>query len=68
LNFKSKRFFQRSWAEANHALAYKAPADLTVVQRRVVAFSAAQAWGVDRTFQGLESELNVFEAGGAASA
>ena len=58
-----KTLFQHSWAEANHDLAYKAPADLTVDQRRMVAFSAAQAWGADRMFQDLASELKVFEAG-----
>ena len=57
-----KTLFQHSWAEANHDLAYKAPADLTVDQRRLVAFTAAQAWGGDRMFQDLATDLQVFNA------
>jgi putative GTP pyrophosphokinase len=57
-----KTLFQHSWAEANHDLAYKAPTDLTVHQRRMVAFTAAQSWGADQMFQELASELGAFEA------
>jgi putative GTP pyrophosphokinase len=56
-----KTLFQHSWAEANHDLAYKAPTELTVEQRRKVAFTAAQAWGADLIFQDLAAELHVFD-------
>jgi putative GTP pyrophosphokinase len=56
-----KTLFQHSWAEANHDLAYKASTELTVEQRRKVAFSAAQAWGADLIFQDLAEELHVLD-------
>lgn len=41
-----KTLFQHAWSEADHDLAYK-PGDtaLTAEQKRLVAFTAAQAWG-----------------------
>ncbi len=49
--------FQHAWAQANHDLAYKPPSELTRDQNRMVAFTAAQAWGADMIFNDLVSEL-----------
>jgi ppGpp synthetase/RelA/SpoT-type nucleotidyltranferase len=57
-----KTLFQHSWAEANHDLAYKAPTELTLDQRRKVAYTAAQAWGADQMFQALAEELGIARA------
>lgn len=48
-----KTLFQHAWAEAEHDLNYKAVKELTVQDKRLVAFSAAQAWGADREFDAL---------------
>lgn len=55
-----KTLFQHAWSEANHDLAYK-PGDtpLTVDQKRLVAFTSAQAWGADHIFDRLISERNL---------
>jgi putative GTP pyrophosphokinase len=52
-----KTLFQHAWAEANHDLGYKPPEDLTDDQKRRLAYTAAQAWGADRIFQELATEL-----------
>lgn len=52
-----KTLFQHAWSEANHDLSYKPPAPLTDDQQRRFAFTAAQAWGADRIFEELRSEL-----------
>lgn len=52
-----KTVFQHAWSQANHALGYKAPRELSGDQKRRLAFTAAQAWGADRVFQELQSEL-----------
>lgn len=52
-----KTLFQHAWSQANHDLGYKAPRDLSGDQKRRLAFTAAQAWGADRTFQELQAEL-----------
>jgi ppGpp synthetase/RelA/SpoT-type nucleotidyltranferase len=52
-----KTLFQHAWSEAEHDLAYKPSADLTKLQKRLVALSAAQAWGADLQFAQLHSEL-----------
>ncbi len=52
-----KTLFQHSWAEANHDLAYKPQSELTLEQRRKIAFTAAQAWGADKIFDELSQEL-----------
>ena len=52
-----KTLFQHAWSEANHELAYKAPAKLSSDQQRRFAYTAAQAWGADRVFRELNSEL-----------
>lgn len=53
-----KTLFQHAWSEANHDLAYKPEELLTPLQKRQVAFTAAQAWGADQIFAQLHVELN----------
>lgn len=48
-----KTLFQHAWAEANHDLVYKPKKSLSVLQKRKVAFTAAQAWGADTVFNEL---------------
>lgn len=55
-----KTLFQHAWSEANHDLGYKAERPLTADQERRLAYTAAQAWGADRVFSELHSE--VFES------
>jgi putative GTP pyrophosphokinase len=52
-----KTLFQHAWSEADHDLAYK-PGDtpLTGEQKRLVAFTSAQAWGADHMFDRLFRE------------
>lgn len=52
-----KTLFQHAWAEANHDLAYKPSSDLDKIQKRKVAFTAAQAWGADLIFNELAQDL-----------
>jgi len=53
-----KTLFQHAWSEANHDLAYKPEEPLTGLQKRQVAFTAAQAWGADQIFSQLHTELH----------
>jgi putative GTP pyrophosphokinase len=52
-----KTLFQHAWSEADHDLGYK-PGDtpLTNEQKRLVAFTSAQAWGADHIFERLIQE------------
>lgn len=53
-----KTLFQHAWAESNHDLAYKPQSSpLTRDQLRRVAFASAQAWGADRIFDELATEI-----------
>lgn len=52
-----KTLFQHAWAEANHDLAYKPPVPMSIQQRRLIAFTAAQAWGADQVFAQLVDEI-----------
>lgn len=52
-----KTLFQHAWSEAEHDLGYKPEEPLTPLQRRQVAFTAAQAWGADHLFSTLHGEL-----------
>jgi putative GTP pyrophosphokinase len=52
-----KTLFQHAWSEANHDLGYKARAPLVADQQRRLAFTAAQAWGADRVFDELYTEI-----------
>jgi len=54
-----KTLFQHSWGQAEHDLLYKGKAVLSSEQQRMVAFTAAQAWGADKLFEQLHKELNV---------
>jgi putative GTP pyrophosphokinase len=53
-----KTLFQHAWAEAEHDLGYKPTATLLPLQKRKIAFTAAQAWGADQMFDELFKELN----------
>ncbi len=52
-----KTLFQHAWSEADHDLGYK-PGDKPLVseQKRLVAFTSAQAWGADHIFDRLFRE------------
>jgi putative GTP pyrophosphokinase len=52
-----KTLFQHAWGEAEHDLCYKPAASLSIDQRRLIAYTAAQAWGADHVFQQLATEL-----------
>jgi ppGpp synthetase/RelA/SpoT-type nucleotidyltranferase len=52
-----KTMFQHAWSEANHDLGYKPDRPLTTDQERLLAYTAAQAWGADRVFDELRVEL-----------
>jgi putative GTP pyrophosphokinase len=45
-----KTLFQHAWSEAEHDLGYKCKEPLTFDQKRLLACTAAQAWGADRIF------------------
>lgn len=45
--------FQHAWAEAEHDLMYKPVAEMSLEEKRKIAFSAAQAWGADNIFNEL---------------
>lgn len=53
-----KTLFQHAWAEAEHDLGYKTTTALTTLQKRKLAFTAAQAWGADQIFDELFEELH----------
>lgn len=54
-----KTLFQHAWSEAEHDLGYKPSVPLTSLQKRKMAFTAAQAWGADQMFDDLFRDLNV---------
>jgi putative GTP pyrophosphokinase len=53
-----KTLFQHAWSEAEHDVGYKPSTVLTLLQKRKIAFTAAQAWGADRIFDELFAELS----------
>jgi ppGpp synthetase/RelA/SpoT-type nucleotidyltranferase len=53
-----KTLFQHAWSEAEHDVGYKPATPLNLLQKRKIAFTAAQAWGADRIFDELFAELN----------
>ncbi len=53
-----KTLFQHAWSEAGHDLSYKPNIELSKLQKRLVALTAAQAWGADQQFAQLHEELN----------
>ena len=48
-----KTMFQHAWAESEHDLNYKTGKELSMDDKRLIAFSAAQAWGADKVFEQL---------------
>ena len=52
-----KTLFQHAWSEANHDLGYKTDEILTPSQKRLIAFTSAQAWGADHIFENLRKDL-----------
>lgn len=52
-----KTLFQHAWSEAHHDIGYKAPRELSSLEKRQMAFSAAQAWGADQIFADLARNL-----------
>jgi len=59
-----KTMFQHAWAESEHDLNYKTENTnkVTLEDKRLLAFSAAQAWGADNVFNQL-SEKYLFNFG-----
>jgi len=52
-----KTLFQHAWSEADHDLGYKpGETPLTPEQKRLIAFTSAQAWGADHMFDQLFQE------------
>jgi len=52
-----KTLFQHAWSEADHDLGYKpGETPLTSEQKRLIAFTSAQAWGADHMFDRLFRE------------
>lgn len=45
--------FQHAWAEANHDIGYKSAGPLSWDEQRMIALTAANAWGADRVFEEL---------------
>jgi putative GTP pyrophosphokinase len=54
-----KTLFQHAWSEAEHDLYYKSEIEFDTVQKRKVAFTAAQAWGADMIFEELRQQLAI---------
>jgi putative GTP pyrophosphokinase len=53
-----KTLFQHAWSEAEHDVGYKeGEKPLSLDQKRLLAFTSAQAWGADRVFDELFREL-----------
>lgn len=52
-----KTLFQHAWSESNHDLSYKTHRNLNSDERRMFAFTAAQAWGADQIFEDLGKRL-----------
>jgi putative GTP pyrophosphokinase len=58
-----KTLFEHAWAEAEHDIGYKPESgELSVDQIRMLAFTSAQAWGADRAFDQLFTELALMRA------
>ena len=52
-----KTLFQHAWSETSHDIGYKSPRELRPLEKRKMAFSAAQAWGADQIFGELETDI-----------
>lgn len=54
-----KTLYQHAWSESNHDLGYKGKYTLDDLEKRKIAFTAAQSWGADMIFNELFiSKLN----------
>lgn len=53
-----KTLFQHAWGEANHDLGYKPIRELNHDEIKMIAFTAAQAWGADRIFDELHISMS----------
>jgi len=51
-----KTLFQHAWAESEHDLNYKTIHELSMEDKRMIAYSAAQAWGADQVFERLSEK------------
>lgn len=45
-----KTLFQHAWSEAEHDTSYKAPAEMTSDEKRLMALTSANAWSADQIF------------------
>lgn len=54
-----KTLFQHAWSEASHDILYKSEGELNRDQKRLGAFTAAQAWGADKVFGELMLQLGL---------
>lgn len=52
-----KTLFQHAWSEAEHDLGYKPLEELSADQKRLLAYTSAQAWGADDVFERLAVQL-----------
>jgi ppGpp synthetase/RelA/SpoT-type nucleotidyltranferase len=52
-----KTLFQHAWSEAEHDLGYKPEASLESEQKRLLAYTSAQAWGADQVFDNLHASI-----------
>lgn len=46
-----KTLFQHAWSEAEHDTSYKAPAEMTREEKRLMALTSANAWSADQIFE-----------------
>jgi Uncharacterized protein conserved in bacteria len=53
-----KTLFQHAWGEAEHDLNYKTEEPLADDDKRMIAYSSAQAWGADQIFNTLYKKYN----------
>jgi len=53
-----KTLFQHAWGEAEHDLNYKTNDPLSDDDKRMIAYSSAQAWGADQIFNTLYKKYN----------
>jgi len=57
-----KTLFQHAWAESEHDLNYKSQMEVDVDDKKLIAFSAAQAWGADKIFEDLRKKYEKEES------
>ena len=52
-----KTLFQHAWSQAEHDVGYKEEISLDFEKKRKLAFTAAQAWGADKIFDEIYSNI-----------